>query len=112
MRSLTVYHRFALIIAVLTAVFVAVSVAQITVLRNTVIDERQAKVSDLVAAASKILASFDAQASAGKFKPEEARQMAFEAIGAMRWGKSADYFGIYGAGSNNAGITYVHANPK
>jgi hypothetical protein len=27
-------------------------------------------------------------------------------------GKSADYLGIYGAGSANAGVTYVHANPK
>jgi methyl-accepting chemotaxis protein len=112
MRSLTVYHRFALIIAVLTAVFVAVSVAQVTVLRATVIDERQAKVSDLVEAATKVLANFDAQASAGKIKPDEARRLAFEAIGAMRWGKSADYFGIYGAGQDNAGVTYVHANPK
>ena len=38
--------------------------------------------------------------------------MPFDAIGAMRWGKSADYLGIYGAGSTNAGVTYVHANPK
>jgi methyl-accepting chemotaxis protein len=112
MRSLTVYHRFALIIAVLTAVFVAVSAAQVTVLRATVIDERQAKVSDLVEAATRILANFDAQAAAGKLKPEDARQLAFDAIGAMRWGKSADYFGIYGAGQDNAGVTYVHANPK
>src|SRR5258708_8195367 len=43
---------------------------------------------------------------------DEARQLAFDAIGAMRWGKSADYLGIYGAGSSNAGVTYVHANPK
>jgi methyl-accepting chemotaxis protein len=112
MRSLTVYHRFALIIAVLTAVFVTVSAAQVMVLRNTVIDERHAKVADLVEGATKILANFDAQAAAGKLKPEEARQLAFAAIGAMRWGKSSDYFGIYGAGSDNAGVTYVHANPK
>jgi methyl-accepting chemotaxis protein len=25
----------------------------------------------------------------------------------MRWGKSADYLGVYGAGSTNAGVTYV-----
>jgi methyl-accepting chemotaxis protein len=112
MRSLTVYHRFALIIAVLTAMFVAVSAAQVAVLRNTVIEERQAKVSDLVEAATRVLANFDAQAAAGKLTPEDARHLAFAAIGAMRWGKSADYFGIYGAGSQNAGVTYVHANPK
>jgi methyl-accepting chemotaxis protein len=30
----------------------------------------------------------------------------------MRWGASSDYLGVYGAGSDNAGVTYVHANPK
>ena len=30
----------------------------------------------------------------------------------MRRGKSTDYLGVYGAGSSNAGVTYVHANPK
>jgi methyl-accepting chemotaxis protein len=30
----------------------------------------------------------------------------------MRWGQYGDYIGIYGAGQDNAGVTYVHANPK
>ena len=30
----------------------------------------------------------------------------------MRWGAFGDYFGIYGAGVADAGVTYVHANPK
>jgi len=40
MRHLTVYNRFALIIAVLTVVFVGALAAQVMVLRNTVIEER------------------------------------------------------------------------
>jgi methyl-accepting chemotaxis protein len=112
MRHLSVYNRFAMIIAVLTVVFVAALAAQVMVLRNTVIEERQTKVYDLVEAAKKILASYEDKAKAGKISAAEARQLAFDAIGAMRWGKSADYLGVYGAGSTNAGVTYVHANPK
>src|SRR6201997_383337 len=112
MRHLSVYNRFAMIIAVLTVVFVAALAAQVMVLRDTVIQERRTKVFDLVEAAKKILANYDEKAKAGKISEEQARQLAFDAIGAMRWGKSADYLGIYGAGSSNAGVTYVHANPK
>src|SRR5256884_8786794 len=112
MRHLTVYNRFAMIIAVLTVVFVAALAAQVVVLRDTVIEERQTKVFDLVEAAKKILSTYEEKAKAGKISAEEARQLAFDAIGAMRWGKSTDYVGVYGAGSTNAGVTYVHANPK
>jgi methyl-accepting chemotaxis protein len=112
MRHLSVYNRFAMIIAVLTVVFVAALAAQVMVLRNTVIEERRTKVYDLVEAAKKILANYEEKAKAGKISAADARQLAFDAIGAMRWGKSADYLGIYGAGSTNAGVTYVHANPK
>src|SRR3984885_14687773 len=112
MRHLTVYNRFAMIIAVWAIVFVTALAAQVMVLRNTVIEERRTKVFDLVEAAKKILSNYDEKAKAGKIPAEEARQLAFDAIGAMRWGKSADYLGVYGAGSTNAGVTYVHANPK
>src|SRR5258708_36824217 len=112
MRHLTVYNRFAMIIAVLTVVFVAALAAQVMLRRNTAIEERRTKVCDLVEAAKKILSNYEEKAKAGKMSAEEARQLAFGAIGAMRWGKSADYLGIYGAGSTNAGVTYVHANPK
>jgi methyl-accepting chemotaxis protein len=30
----------------------------------------------------------------------------------MRWGEYADYVGVYGAGNSDAGVTYVHTNPK
>lgn len=112
MRHLSVYNRFAMIIAVLTVVFAGALAAQVMILRDTVIEERRAKVHDLVEAARKILASYEDKARAGKISAAEARQLAFDAIGAMRWGPSADYLGVYGAGSTNAGVTYVHANPK
>ena len=112
MRHLSVYNRFAMIIAVLTVVFVAALAAQVMVLRDTVIEERRTKVFDMVEAAKKILSNYEEKAKAGKLSAEEARRLAFDAIGAMRWGKFDDYLGVYGAGSTNAGVTYVHANPK
>src|ERR1700761_9233819 len=112
MRHLTVYNRFAMIIAVLTVVFVAALAAQVMVLRDTVIEERRTKVFDMVEAAKKILSNYDEKAKAGKLTADEARRLAFDAIGAMRWGPFNDYLGVYGAGSSNAGVTYVHANPK
>jgi len=73
MRHLTVYNRFALIIAVLAVVFVGALAAQVMVLRNTVIEERRTKVFDLVDAAKKILATYDEKAKAGKLSPEDAQ---------------------------------------
>jgi methyl-accepting chemotaxis protein len=112
MRHLSVYQRFIAIIVVLSAVFVAVMAYQVWVVRSTVIEERQVKVLDLVDAAKKILSYYDEKAKAGKIGPADAQQLAFDAIGAMRWGPFADYIGIYGAGKDNAGVTYVHSNPK
>jgi methyl-accepting chemotaxis protein len=112
MRHLTVYSRFIAIIVVLSAVFVAVMAYQVWVVRSTVIEERQIKVLDIVESAKKILAYYDEKAKAGNLRPAEAQQLALGAIGAIRWGQYADYIGIYGAGKDNAGVTYVHSNPK
>jgi methyl-accepting chemotaxis protein len=112
MRHLTVYQRLAMIIAVLSLAFFVVSAMQIMVLRNTVLDERRNTVRDIVEGARKILAHYDTEAKAGKITPDQARQMAFGAIGAIRWGEYNDYIGVYGGGSTDAGLTYVHANPK
>src|SRR6201996_4916078 len=112
MRHLSVYQRFGLIIAVLTIVFVTALFAQVMVLRDTVFDERRTKVFDMVEAATKVLLNYDEKARGGQIPAADARGLAFDAIGAMRWGKSGDYLGIYDAGSKNAGVTYVHANPK
>jgi len=112
MRNLSVYQRLALIIAILSATLVIVAGAQISISRSTVVAERRMKVRDLVEAATKILSATVERAKSGKMTPEEARRAAFEAIGAMRWGEAGDYVTINGAGSADAGVTYVHPNPK
>src|SRR5438876_1010853 len=112
MRNLTVYQRFAMIIAALTIVLFAVSALQILVLRDATLDERRTTVRDLVEAATKVLAHYEGEAKAGRIEPDRARQMAFASISAMRWGEYSDYIGVYGTGSADAGVTYVHANPK
>ena len=112
MRNLTVYQRFAMIIATLSIVLFAVSALQILVLRDAVLDERRTTVRNLVEAATRILTHYEAEAKAGKIEPDRARQMAFASISAMRWGEYSDYVGVYGTGSADAGVTYVHANPK
>jgi methyl-accepting chemotaxis protein len=112
MRNLTVYQRFAMIIAALSIVLFAVSALQILVLRDAVLDERRTTVRNLVEAATRILTHYEGEAKAGKIEPDRARQMAFASISAMRWGAYSDYIGVYGTGSADAGVTYVHANPK
>jgi len=112
MRNLTVYQRFAMIIAALTIVLFAVSALQILVLRDATLDERRTTVRGFVEAATKILAHYEGEAKASRIEPDKARQMAFAAISSMRWGEYSDYIGVYGTGSSDAGVTYVHANPK
>jgi len=63
MRHLTVYNRFAMIIAVLTVVFVAALAAQMMVLRNTVIEERRTKVFRSGRGRKKILSSYEKRQS-------------------------------------------------
>ena len=53
MRNLTVYQRFAMIIAALSIVLFAVSALQILVLRDAVLDERRTTVRNLVEAATR-----------------------------------------------------------
>lgn len=112
MKNLTILQRLTLIVIALVGVSFAVCVVQVVLLRNTIIEERQAKVRELVDAATHVLSSYAHQAEEGKLSPDQARHLAFDAIGAMRWGEAGDYFGVYGAGAQNEGITYVHANPK
>jgi methyl-accepting chemotaxis protein len=112
MRHLTIYQRLAMIIAVLSVAFFAVSAMQILGLRDAVLEERRTTIRNIVEAAVKVLAFYDAEAKAGRVEPDKARQMAFTSIGAMRWGEYADYVGVYGAGNSDAGVTYVHSNPK
>ncbi len=111
MRGLTVFQRFGVLVAAISVVFIAVAAAQVAVLRQTIYQERRTKVHDLVQAADNLLSMFDAAAQAGDFSHEEGRRRAFQALQGLRWGTAADYYGVYGAGQANAGVTYVHAIP-
>jgi methyl-accepting chemotaxis protein len=110
--NLTIYQRFLLIIGLLFITLAAVSGAQVLVLRQAVLEERQIKVREMVDVAKSILATYEEQAKAGKMSAEAARRGAFSAIGAMRWGPFNDYVTVNDAGSSEPGLTYVHANPK
>ena len=109
MWGLTVFRRFGLLLAAFAAVLLGVTAMNVALTRQAIYGERRAKVQNLVQAAQELIGTFDAKGQEGEFSPEKAHQLAFEALQAMRWGKGADYFGVYGAGSANAGITYVHA---
>ena len=84
MHHLTVYQRLATIIAVLSITLLAVSVMQILVLRDAVLEERRTTVHDLVDAATRILNFYDAEAKAGKIEPERARQMGWRKLASYR----------------------------
>jgi methyl-accepting chemotaxis protein len=94
LRHLSVYQRLSLIIAILSFAMIAVAGAQLLVLQNTVVEERQAKVREMVDVAKAVLSAYDEKARSGAIAAEDARRLAFDAIGAMRWGRFADYFGI------------------
>jgi methyl-accepting chemotaxis protein len=64
MRNLSVYQRFATIIAALTIVLLAVSALQIPVLRDAVLDQRRTTVRDLVEAATTVLGHYEGEAAA------------------------------------------------
>ena len=112
--TLTVYNRFAMIIAVLTVVFIAALAAQVRwSFRSTVIDERR---NQGVRSGRRRLRR-SCQVMRKKPKPARSRRMRRGSLPSMQsalcsWGKSSDYLGVHGAGSTNAGVTYVHANPK
>ena len=111
MRGLTVFQRFGVLVAAVSVVFIGVFAAQVVILRQTIYQERRTKVHDLVQAADNLLSVFDAAAQAGNFSHEEGRRRALQALQGLRWGAEGDYYGVYGAGQANAGVTYVHAIP-
>src|SRR5260370_22508892 len=102
MRPLTVYARFIAIVSVLSAVFVAVMAYQVWVVRNTVIEERQVKVLDIVETAKKILSYYDEKAKAGTLGPADPQQLAFNPSGRIHWGQTGANTATSGPGMNKA----------
>ncbi len=107
MKNLSIGWRLALIIGVMGVAYCGLSVAEILSLRQSLIQERQDKVRDMVASAVGVAKRYGAAVDAGKMTREAAQQAVQEAVRAMRWGDN-NYFGIYGYD----GVTLVHANPK
>ena len=84
MRGLTVFQRFGVLVAAVSVVFIAVSAAQIAVLRQTIYQERRTKVHDLVQAADNLRSAFEATAQASGISHEEARRRALQALQALQ----------------------------
>ncbi|MBC7951358.1 MAG: cache domain-containing protein [Rhodospirillaceae bacterium] len=81
--------------AVLTAVgFIILAVVALSQLRDTMIEDRIAKVRNLSEAARGVIASFHARSKAGEFDDATARAMAKEALRGVRYEK-VEYFFIY-----------------
>src|SRR5713101_6326158 len=107
MKNLSIGWRLALIIDVMGVAYCGLSAVEILSLRQSLIQERQDKVRDMVASAVGVAKRYGAAVDAGKMTREAAQQAVQEAVRAMRWGDN-NYFGIYGYD----GVTLVHANPK
>src|SRR5713226_591964 len=95
MKNLSIGWRLALIIGVMGVAYCGLSVAEILSLRQSLIQERQDKVRDMVASAVGVAKRYGAAVDAGKMTREAAQQAVQEAVRAMRWGDN-NYFGIYG----------------
>lgn len=81
--------------------------AQFFELRQTILQEREAKMRDMVQAAERLVAAIDAQVRSAGGTVEQAQQQAAAALRAMRWG-DGDYYGVY----RSDGLTLVHGNPQ
>ncbi|PWC36468.1 cache domain-containing protein [Azospirillum sp. TSO35-2] len=107
MKNLSMFWRLAMIIGISAVAFCGVSINQIMGLRQTILTERQDKLRDMVGSVVKMVATYDAEAKAGRLTQEQAQDAAKRVLRSMRWG-DGDYYGVY----QFDGITLVHGNPK
>lgn len=76
-------------------------------LRQTILQEREAKMRDMVDAAERLIIATDTQVRSSGGTTEQAQMQAATALRAMRWG-NGDYYGVY----RWDGLTIVHGNPQ
>ena len=107
MKSLSIFQRLVLIIALVAVSFCVISSVQIWSLRQTIVQERQAKLRDMVGSVVKLTKSYADRVTSGELTLDKAQEAAKAAIRAMRWGEG-DYYGVY----RFDGLTLVHGNPK
>ena len=94
-------------LAVVSLTLIACAGAELFVLRQTILQERAAKMRDMVEAAERLVAAVDAQVRSAGGTTEQAQQQAAAALRALRWGND-DYFGVY----RWDGLTLVHGIAK
>jgi methyl-accepting chemotaxis protein len=107
MQRLSITQRVALIVALLVLSIVGVVAMQTVSFRQAMVQERGAKLHDMVTSVVGMMKFYDDQATAGKMTLPQAQEAAKTAIRTMRWG-DGDYYGIY----QYDGVTLVHANAK
>eukprot|EP01037_Dinobryon_pediforme_P001409 gene1409-1430_t len=107
LKHTTILQRLMLILLTLSLAFGGVIVQQMAGLRQTIMQEREAKLKDMVEGAISLIDGFAQQAKAGKLSQEAAQAAALASIRMMRWG-GGEYFGVY----RTDGLTLAHWNPK
>ena len=81
----------------------AAASVHLTGMRTNLIEQRKAKVKEMVDAASSVIALYGEQEKAGKLKRAEAQELARNAVRAMRYG-NGEYFFVY----DYSGVSLVH----
>ncbi|CBS89669.1 methyl-accepting chemotaxis protein [Azospirillum lipoferum] len=81
----------------------AAASVHLTGMRTNLIEQRKAKVKEMVDAASSVVALYGEQEKAGKLKRAEAQELARNAVRAMRYG-NGEYFFVY----DYSGVSLVH----
>ena len=107
MQRLSITQRVALIVGLLVLSIVGVVAMQAVSFRQSMIQERQDKLHDMVTSALGLMKYYDGQAAAGKLTVPEAQEAVKVATRSMRW-SDGNYYGIY----QYDGVTLVHSNPK
>ena len=107
MQRLSITQRVALIVGLLVLSIVGVVVMQAVTFRQSMIQERQDKLRDMVTSVLGTMKYYADQVAAGKMALPEAQEAVKIAARTMRWGEG-NYYGIY----QYDGVTLVHSNPK
>jgi methyl-accepting chemotaxis protein len=107
MRFLSINARLALIVGLLIVTVIGLIAGESWSFRESMLQERRAKIFDINSSVVAIAKRYDALVSAGKMTMPEAREAAKTAVRAMRWGDN-DYISLY----DFDGMTLVHANPR
>ena len=107
MQRLSITQRVALIVGLLVVSIVGVVAMQTVSFRQSMIDERKAKLYDMVTSVVGVMKYYNAEVAAGKITLPQAQEAVKAATRAMRWSDS-NYYAVY----QYDGVTLVHSNPK